>query len=130
MESIQDKINELKLTEQVIFLGARNDVADLYNVMDVFVLPSLYEGLPVVGVEAQANGLPFLCSSNVTKEVILSKTIKLLELDNDLERWTEEILKISENSRYRTKKEIENVGFNIEVENRMLCELYLDVNVR
>lgn len=48
----------LGLKNQVKFLGLRNDVQDLYNVMDIFILPSHYEGLPVVGVEAQANGLP------------------------------------------------------------------------
>lgn len=65
---IEKKVEMLGLKNQVKFLGLRNDVQDLYNVMDIFILPSHYEGLPVVGVEAQANGLPCLFSTKVTKE--------------------------------------------------------------
>ena len=56
-EEIKNKVRELGLDDSVRFLGQRNDANELYQVFDVFLLPSLYEGLPVVGVEAQASGL-------------------------------------------------------------------------
>lgn len=125
MKFIREKVSELHLTDKVIFLGVRSDVADLYNVMDVFVLPSYYEGLPVVGVECQANGLTFLCSSNVTKEVVFSDAIKLLDLRVGFARWVYEIIARGTAARIETRRDIEAAGFDISVESRKLEETYL-----
>ncbi|MCL2014506.1 MAG: glycosyltransferase family 1 protein, partial [Oscillospiraceae bacterium] len=65
---IEQMTDELGIRRFVRFLGVRQDVQELYQAMDVFVLPSLYEGLPVVGIEAQASGLPFIMSDRITKE--------------------------------------------------------------
>ena len=124
LESIQDKINELKLTEQVTFLGARNDVADLYNVMDVFVLPSLYEGLPVVGVEAQANGLPFLCSDNVTKEIAFSKATELISFDSDVNDWAVKSITMGTQERVESKSGFKSAGYDIRIECKKLEARY------
>ena len=69
MSMTREQIRGRGLENSVSILGARNDVADLYQAMDVFILTSLYEGLPMVGVEAQAAGLPVLFSSRVTRDV-------------------------------------------------------------
>lgn len=89
---IKAKVARLSLENNVLFLGVRSDVADLYNVMDIFVLPSFYEGLPVVGVEAQANGLKCLFSDRVTKETKLSPSAEFLSLD-ELFMWVRRIQK-------------------------------------
>ncbi|MBB1545570.1 MAG: glycosyltransferase family 1 protein, partial [Clostridiales bacterium] len=65
-KNIDRKINELGIKEEVIFTGQINNVSDYYNAIDVFLLPSFYEGLPVVGIEAQANGILCKFSSNMT----------------------------------------------------------------
>lgn len=117
---IKDKVDKLNLTDKVIFLGVRNDVADLYNVMDVFVLTSFYEGLPVVGVECQANGLPFICSDNVTKEIVLSKAIELLSLNSSKEQWAEKAIKVGVKGRIQTRIDIEKIGFDIKVVSKTL----------
>lgn len=120
---IESKAKELGISNKLIFLGNRNDVADLYNVMDIFVLPSLYEGLPVVGVEVQANGLPFICSTEVTKEILLTNNIKLISLQQPLKDWLNKI----ENAK---RKEL-NINdellkkFDIKQESRKLENLYL-----
>jgi len=75
---IKDKIRKLDLVESVIFLGQRDDINKLYSVMDIFCLPSLYEGLPVVGVESQAAGLPIIFSNGVSHEAIISKNAKIV----------------------------------------------------
>ena len=67
-EKIKTKVKKLNLTDSVLFLGQREDINKLYSVMDVFCLPSLYEGLPVAGIEAQAAGLPCVYSDKVTIE--------------------------------------------------------------
>ena len=75
-EEIKNKVRELGLDDSVRFLGQRNDANELYQVFDVFLLPSLYEGLPVVGVEAQASGLLCFLSDDMTKETkVLDSTV-------------------------------------------------------
>ena len=123
-EQIENKVKTLGLNEKVIFTGVRSDVADLYNAMDVFVLPSFYEGLPVVGVEVQANGLPFLCSSNVTKEILISDRIGLVELEKGAKAWAEKILAFSEKKRIVASNDISQSGFDIEVEAEKMEKRY------
>ena len=125
--AIREKVNELHLENKVLFLGVRNDVADLYNVMDVFALPSFYEGLPVVGVEVQANGLPFLCSDQVTREIFISDSIKLLALNDGAEKWAEEILSTKRVAFAETLKSMRESGFDIVNEARTLEKIYLEV---
>lgn len=125
MESIRKKVSELHLEKKVLFLGVRNDVADLYNVMDVFALPSFYEGLPVVGVEVQANGLPFLCSDQVTREILISDSIELLALNDGAEKWAEEILSVKRGPFAKTLKSMQKSGFDICNEARKLDKMYL-----
>ncbi|MGM9580575.1 MAG: glycosyltransferase family 1 protein [Anaerovibrio sp.] len=88
---IKVKVTRLSLEHNVLFLGVRSDVADLYNVMDIFVLPSFYEGLPVVGVEAQANGLKCLFSVQVTKESKLLQETEFLAIENGTAIWKKAI---------------------------------------
>lgn len=87
MPKIKEKVEKLSLTDSVKFLGQRNDIYRLYSAMDVFCLPSLYEGLPVVGVEAQASGLPCILSKNVSNDVKISKEVTFISLDSDINIW-------------------------------------------
>lgn len=125
---IQDKVKNLDLQEKVKFLGVRSDVAELYNAMDVFVLPSFYEGLPVVGVEVQANGLPFLCSDNVTKEILVSDIITLIPLNIGHKRWTEETLDANRTSTADTLQRVQSYGFDIRIESGKLQVCYYILN--
>lgn len=104
----------LGLKNQVKFLGLRNDVQDLYNVMDIFILPSHYEGLPVVGVEAQANGLPCFFSTEVTKEINLTHTAHFLKLDSGPSKWGEAILFEKPIRNMEATKEMSRAGFEIQ----------------
>lgn len=117
---IESKVRCLKLEDKVIFLQSRNDVQKLYNVMDVFVLPSYYEGLPVVGVEAQANGLPCLCSDKVTRELIISDNIELYDIKCSASDWADKVLM---KSRKQTKVAIKD-NFNIKTQALKLADLY------
>ena len=76
----------LGIGQRVIFAGVRSDADKLYSVMDVFCLPSYYEGMPLVAWEAQCNGLPCLLSDQVTREAALRKDVKFLSLEKP-ETW-------------------------------------------
>lgn len=125
MEELKDKVKELHLTRAVKFLGQRNDAHELYQAFDVFLLPSLYEGLPVVGVEAQAMGLLCEFSNDMTKETKVLETTKFISLEQTPEEWANIILEdFSTFERKGTKKEISNNGFNIKEEAHKLEEKY------
>lgn len=101
MESIKQQVKEMELVDAVRFLGNRSDVEDWYQVMDVFVLPSLYEGFPVVGVEAQAAGLPCIFSEEITSEIQISPNAAFIELEAGARKWADKIneMLLHENAR-------------------------------
>lgn len=93
---LKEKAHNLKLDDFVIFTGARNDVERMYQAMDVFVFPSIWEGLPVSVVEAQASGLQCLVSNRITTDVKLTKRIRYISLERGADAWAEMVRKILE----------------------------------
>ena len=94
-ESLRALARELGIENSVRFLGSRGDMAELYQAMDVFVMPSLYEGVPVVGIEAQLAGLPCLFSDRVPTEVCFTDQCRFIPLESGEAGWVEEILSAS-----------------------------------
>ena len=125
MNEIKEKVDDLKLTKYVKFLGQRNDVSELYQVFDVFVLPSLYEGLPVVGVEAQASGLLCLFSNDMTKETKVLDSAEFLPLNENVENWVARLLKKDQYSRKNANSIFINRGFSIKNEAIKLTASYI-----
>lgn len=127
MPKIQAKVQELGIAERVRFLGVRSDVADLMQAMDVFVFPSLYEGLPVTMVEAQASGFPCIISDKVPPECILTEgLVNIMPLSVRPEAWAERILTMRAVPRTDRREEIAAHGFDITTEAVKLQEFYLD----
>lgn len=127
MPKIQAKAQELGIAERVRFLGVRSDVADLMQAMDVFVFPSLYEGLPVTMVEAQASGLPCIISDKVPPECILTEgLVNIMPLSASPEAWAEKILAMRAIPRTDRREEIAAHGFDITTEAVKLQEFYLN----
>ncbi len=128
MEDIKNKVKELNLDDSVKFLGQRNDANELYQAFDVFLLPSLYEGLPVVGVEAQAAGLLCYLSDDMTKETKVLDITKFMSLNNTPEEWANNILDdVKKYKRIDTSKEMTAKNFNIKEEAKKLEEYYLNL---
>ena len=121
-EEIERLIDNKGLADKFILTGIVNNPKDYYQAMDAFVLPSLYEGLPVVGVEAQAAGLPTLISDRVTKETLMAENICMKSLDA-LEEWAQWILENAGN-RADNRAVLAAHGFDIDVEARKLAEKY------
>ncbi len=124
-EQIQQKADRLGLSDSVLFLGLRRDVPELLQAMDVFVLPSFYEGLPVVGVEAQTAGLPCILSDAMTRETKITKLASFQSLSQPPEAWARQALSFAEFERAKTDQKIEAAGFDIETEAKELENFYL-----
>lgn len=125
MGEIKIKVKNLGLEKCVKFLGQRKDINELYQAFDVFCLPSLYEGLPVVGVEAQATGLLCVFSKDMTKETKILESTQFLSLNQKASEWAKIILDKSElNCKKDTSKEMSENGFDINIEANKLEKIY------
>ena len=130
-EQMKNKVNELGLNDKVRFLGQINDAYRLYQAIDIFILPSLYEGLPVVGVEAQATGLLCELSSNMTKETKVLDTTRFISLETSAEEWASIILDdYSTFKRHNTTDEVTKNNFNIKKEANKLEDKYDELLVK
>ena len=96
-QDIEEKIRHNKLENNIILLGIRHDVSRVLQSFDLFLFPSLYEGLPFTLVEAQAAGLPCVISDSITNEIIITKNIVKLPLSFNNKEWADEILKMLDN---------------------------------
>lgn len=124
-EDIRRKVYDLGLLDKVKFLGARDDVNDLMQSMDVFILPSLYEGIPLTMIESQASGLDCVISDKVPKECIVTQNIKVISLEESPKYWANEIIKTKNRKRRKSYNEIQNSKFDIKSNARWLEEFYL-----
>ena len=124
---IKEKVDKLGLANSVKFIGQVTNANDYYNAMDVFVLPSIYEGLGMVLIEAQANELPCIASTEVPKEATISNQIEYIELDKNSSYWAKRILNKNRskvNFEYNEKIEKYNIKNVVgELENE-----YINVN--
>lgn len=122
--SIENQVKSLNLENKVIFLGTRNDTAEVINAFDLFVFPSLFEGLAIVAIEAQANGLKAVCSDCVPEEVLFTGNTNRLSLEVGPEDWAEHILNMDA-SRLDLTDQLRNAGYDIRQEAKKLQDFYL-----
>ena len=113
IDIIKEKVNSVNLQDSVYFLGVRNDIPNLMQAMDVFVLPSIFEGLPVVMVEAQAASLPCIVSTNITTEVKVLDCVEYVKIGEDTSEWIKTINKYRNFKRIDVYDKLKNGNFNI-----------------
>jgi glycosyltransferase involved in cell wall biosynthesis len=123
-EEVQARVEEYRIEQKVIFLGIRSDISDLLQAMDVFVLPSLYEGLPVALVEAQAAGLPCVISDGVPLECKLTDAVEQVKLSDSPQVWAEKILSFQGMPHRDNYDLIVSAGFDIKSNAKWLEEFY------
>lgn len=125
-QEIKKKVSEKELDGKVFFEGNVSNANEWYNAFDVFVLPSIWEGLPVVGVEAQANDLPCVFSENITKEIAITTKAEFLSLATPVSEWANAIMaKFNDTKRCDNTKVISDYHYNIAFEAEKLQNLYL-----
>ena len=125
---IEHKSQELNIYERVIFTGITDKVQDYMQAMDVFAMPSTHEGLPLVGVEAQAAGLPCIFSDVITREMKMTESVEFLPITIEASIWSEYILKLYNSSdREKGVKCIQEAGYDIKKNASKLLEFYYKV---
>lgn len=126
MQEMIDLSNQLGVSDRVIFLGWRNDVNELLQVMDVYALSSYFEGLSIVLIEAQATGLECIVSEVISKESDITGNCIFEKLDID--KWVCSILNIynKPHERFSYNEEVRKAGYDIEFEINNIEKLYLD----
>lgn len=129
-ELIHGLADKLQIEDSIIYTGVRSDVYELLQAMDVFVFPSLYEGLPLSCVEAQAAGLPTYISADVVAgEVKVTDLVEFISLNKTAQEWADIIIngQINIEERRDTSREIMEKGFDIGTTARWLEEFYSEV---
>ncbi len=134
-KQMEVKAHSLGLNDKVVFYGLSDDVMSMMSAMDIFVMPSLFEGLPVTLIEAQANGLPCVISDTITEEAVFSQDVKTCSLHEDMKLWVKQInntvksksLSSDDITGYRVSgvKMVKDAGYDIEDNARKLQEFYL-----
>ena len=126
-EKIRQKVRDMNLQDKVVFTGIRSDVSRLMQAMNVFVFPSLYEGLPVTLIEAQASGLPCVISAHLSDECIIIKDlVSSMPLKESPTRWAEHILHQSHQERENYFKKLQESGYDISTAAKKLEDFYLE----
>lgn len=122
--ALEAQVREKGLRDHVAFLGSRHDIPELMQVLDVLLMPSLFEGLGIVLVEAQAASLPCVASDNVPTEAALGGRVAFLSLDEPLDKWADRILEAAAAPRTDTSDAVRNSGYTIEESAKELAALY------
>lgn len=124
-QNIRNKSEELGL-RNIIFYGMSNAVENLFQAMDVFILPSHFEGLPIVGIEAQASGLPVIYSSRITREAKVTDECTFIDIEDDcIELWVHTIQNYSNVNRKDTYDLLKRAKFDIVETTSAICNLYI-----
>lgn len=124
MEEIKEKVHNLGLDNSVKFLGQRTDANELYQAFDIFLFPSLYEGLGMVLIEGQVSGLSCIASKEVPSIAKINDNFKFISLDEDVSVWKDAIQELSSSDRSDCSKTISSNGYDISKEVKKLEKKY------
>ena len=124
-QEIKDKVRKLGLSDNVIFTGVRSDIPDLLQAMDVFVFPSLFEGLGIVAVEAQAAGLRCIVADTIPEEAFVTDLIEVISLKESADIWAKVVNDSFEYERKNTYNDIYKGGYEIKETSKWLEDFYI-----
>lgn len=126
-KKMKERINEYEMGNCLSWLGRREDIKQFYNAFDAFLLPSLYEGLPMVGVESQATGLPVFFSENITKEAGIAELGHYISLKKPADEWADVIIEETKKSipnRRGREDDLIKCGFDSVTESNRLLDYF------
>lgn len=127
-EKVKSKVAEKGLSDCVHFLGNRKDMNRIYQAMDVFVFPSLFEGLGIVAIEAQAAGVPIVCSEGLPPETDITPIYRKLLLSDGEEKWANTALEMAQNLKAHTNMQqyVIDAGFDMDATAKYMESYYLN----
>ena len=128
-DDIENQVKSLNIEKNVHFLGARRDIPEFLAGIDLLLFPSLFEGLSVAMVEAQASGVPILTSTSISDEVVITDRVSMFSLENTVDKWAKKAFEIMEyavdNERDVYAQQVANAGFGIELLANKMQNFYL-----
>lgn len=124
LADIKERIHEQNLDGKVLFLGEQKDVSRLYQAMDVFFLPSIFEGFGIVNIEAQSSGLLCVASDQVPREADVTNSMIRLPLNVPLKEWSDSIMSGENVIRRNLSKDVISAGYDIKTTSSLLEKLY------
>ena len=125
-EKILNKAKEKGVEKDVFIYDPIRNIEDAYYIMDVFLLPSLYEGLAIVGIEAQAMSLPAIFSDNVTKETDISGMCEFISLNEPIEVWCNAIEKYMNYDRKSNPLLLKEAGYDMNMIASNITDFYIN----
>lgn len=126
--SVEQQVNDLGLNDKVFFIGNISNINEFYQAFDIYVMPSLYEGLPVSGIEAQASGLNCIFADTITRETsLIPDNVKFISLKRSPKEWAEAINGFVSNERKDMSNEIKKKGYDINDESIYLQNFFISV---
>lgn len=137
MESSRNYVESLNLNDFIYFVGSVNNPEDYVSAMDLILMPSIHEGLPLTLVEEQSNGLQCLVSDAITSEADLTGCLHFLSLNDPIEKWGDKLLELAARKvedrtliSYRNIERIKEKGYDISTEAKKLSDFYRNLTVR
>ena len=128
-EKLKQDAKNLNSEKNIFFTGIRSDVQKFYSAFDMFIFPSLYEGISTALIEAQTNGLTIFASSAVDSKTDITNTINFIDLKDSAENWAKKIER-TDIKRYNNREKIKENGFDIKEIARNLEKKYYDLYYR
>lgn len=128
-DKIKKEIDNAGLNNRFVFCGQRNDVNKIMSAIDILAMPSLYEGFPMVSVEAQASGLPIIASNRITKTIQLTPNVSFCSLDNPQE-WIENFRCNRVSDRKKYMKLISDAGYDCRISAARMKTIYEELTLK
>lgn len=113
-QEVKDQVIEMGLKDDAVFAGVRSDIPQLLSAMDVFVMPSFYEGMPNTVIEAQSTGLSCVIADTITKQANITGLVEYLPLNESAKYWADKVIEAAEKERRNTKQDFINAKYDIE----------------
>lgn len=123
---VQQCLEANDLIESVIFAGIRSDIPNLLSAMDVFLFPSLYEGMPNTIIEAQAVGIPCVIADTITRDANVTGLVKYISLDEPKEKWVNSCINSNKETASVVKKRMTESGYDIEAVTKEFIDIIFD----
>lgn len=127
LQEVKEKVSKLGIEDKIIFLGIKENVSEYLMAMDIFVFPSIYEGLGIAAIEAQATGIPCIVSDRLPAEsTVIQELVVRKSIDLPAKEWAKEIVTIKKINRINRQSEIEKSGFDIVSAANELEDFYFE----